>query len=289
MKLIKKYRLGNTLIEEEPYWNETSEDFVNSLNPLKTSITETAPNWVEMGKFYTRNPNTIDATGGNRKANVVRADGKNPGYWNNPQVRANTGGNWRNTIGSELDKFLGIPYNFGGKESSYKAGITKDVGGKHPERKYSGVDCSGFVQWFAKDYLGIPLSEGATNEYNELVKRSGHNLILKQKGKLMNPTINEQTVLPGDVVFFGDKAGNHIGIVHHVKGEHIYLTNARGDDTAKIITCPIDDMVKNHSNVYITSLRSDRNYNLSQNPLQLINKGIQKSKQFFENITKSKK
>jgi len=121
------------------------------------------------GKYYKRNPSARGASGGNSNANIVYSNGKNPGYWNNPQVQANTGGNWRNTIGSELDKFLEIPYNFGGKEKSYKAGKTVDVGGEHPERKYSGLDCSGFVAWFAKDYLGISLGEGATNEYNELV------------------------------------------------------------------------------------------------------------------------
>lgn len=299
MKLIKKYKIGDKLSEDQ-YWEEDPiQDLYSSTNPQQFYESQIA-DMQEMGKYYKRNPSARGAGGGNPKANVVHSDGRNPGYWNNPQVRANTGGSWRNTIGSELDKFLGIPYNFGGKENSYKAGRTVDVGGEHPERKYSGVDCSGFVAWFANDYLGIPLSAGASNEYKELVKRSGHNIVLKHKGKLQNPVINEQTVLPGDVVFFGSKASNHIGIVHHVKDGKIYLTNAKGGNTAKIVTCPIDDMVKSHRNVYITSLRSDRNYNSGGNPLQFItngiqslgesiNNGIQKGKQFFENITKSKK
>lgn len=296
MKLIKKYKVGDKFPQEDQYWQEDPiQQLYPNTDPRQLYESQIAE-MQEAGKYYKRNPSARGAAGGNPKANIEYSNGRNPGYWNNPQVQANTGGNWRNTIASELDKFLEIPYNFGGKESSYKAGKTVDVGGEHPERKYSGLDCSGFVAWFAKDYLGLSLGEGATNEYNELVQRSGHNLILKQKGKLMKPAINEQTVLPGDVVFFGSKAGNHIGIVHHVKDGKIYLTNAKGGNTAKIVTCPIDDMVKNHSDVYITSLRSDRNYNTSQSPMQIINNGIQsigesinngiqKGKQFLENLT----
>ena len=297
MKLIKKYKIGDKFSQEDQYLEEEPiQNLYSSINPQQFYKSQIA-DMQEAGKYYKRNQSARGAAGGNSKANIVYSGGKNPGYWNNPQVKANTGTNWRNTIGPELDKFLGIPYNFGGKEPSYYAGNTVDVGGHHPERKYAGLDCSGFTALFAKKYLGMNLTGSAYDEYRQLVKHSGHQKILKKNGKLQNFVINKQTVLPGDVVYFGNKdhSSRHIGIVHHVNNGKIYLTNAAGNDIAKIVTYDIDDVAKNHDNVFITSLRSDRNYNPSESPLQFITNGlqslgesittgIQKGKQFFENI-----
>lgn len=267
MKLIKKYKFGNRLAEEESYWDETPEDFMNSLDPLKTSMAEAVPDFEEMGKWYARNPSARGAAGGNPKAHVVHADGKNPGYYILPQVKPNTSSTWRNTITSELEKFLEVPYNFGGKRGTYMQGITKDdnpPGEKHPERLYAGIDCSGFVQWFAKDYLGIDIDGTAKHEYDQLKKLSGHEVIVKKNGNPVAFNVND--VLPGDVIYFGNKnhSKRHIGIIHSIKDGKIYYTNAAGNDIAKVCTIPIDDYVDSHANVYITSLRKDRNYNQNQ-------------------------
>lgn len=261
MKLIKKYKFGNTV--EDPYFEYEPEPLVtepSQVNPFESE-------WEDAKYLNKRRSSIKDFRPGTNTKQIKYYGGTNAGYAIDPQVVSNTGSNWRDTIRPELEKFLNIDYNFGGKRGTYMQGITKDdnpPGQKHPERLYAGIDCSGFVQWFAKDYLGIDIDGTAKHEYDQLKKLSGHEVIVKKNGKPVAFNVND--VLPGDVIYFGNKdhSKRHIGIIHSIKNGKIYYTNAAGNDIAKVCTIPIDDYVDSHANVYITSLRKDRNYNQNQ-------------------------
>lgn len=260
MKLIKKYKFGSTV--EDPYFEYDPESPIPSSqgNPFEEE-------WEDAKYLNKRRKNVKNFPSGTNNSQIKYYGGNNAGYAIDPQVVSNTGSNWRDTIRPELEKFLNMDYNFGGKRGTYMQGITKDdnpPGEKHPERLYAGIDCSGFVQWFAKDYLGIDIDGTAKHEYDQLKKLSGHEVIVKKNGKPVAFNVND--VLPGDVIYFGNKnhSKRHIGIIHSIKNGKIYYTNAAGNDIAKVCTIPIDDYVDSHANVYITSLRKDRNYNQNQ-------------------------
>lgn len=147
------------------------------------------------------------------------------------------GGHW---VDQGYKATKGIPYKWGGKWR----GSTKP----------NGIDCSGLVCYLAKNYAGVNIPEtNAQGIYSKL--KGNYNNVIQQNGQ--RKPFNQSTLRKGDIIYFGDKNGNHtnhIGIIHSIRNGKAYMLNASGTH-GMVVVSPIDEYLANHKYAAITRLR----------------------------------
>ena len=150
------------------------------------------------------------------------------------------GGGGSHWIDRAYNDTKGIPYLWGGKWRG--------------PAKPKGIDCSGLVCYLAKNYAGVNIPEtNAQGIYSKL--KGNYNNVIQQNWQ--RKPFNQSTLRKGDIIYFGDKQGNHtnhIGIIHSIKNGKAYMLNASGLH-GKVVVSPIDEYLANHKYAAITRLR----------------------------------
>lgn len=150
-----------------------------------------------------------------------------------------SGGGGSHWVDRSWDNVKGIPYKWGGKWRGSKP---------------SGIDCSGLVCHIAKNYAGVDIGETNAQGIYSKLKRN-YNNVIQQNGQ--RKPFNQSTLKKGDIIYFGDKQGNHtnhIGIIHSIKNGKAYMLNASGLH-GKVVVSPIDEYLADHKFAAITRLR----------------------------------
>ena len=148
------------------------------------------------------------------------------------------GGHWVDTA---WENTKDIPYQWGGKW-------------KDPNKRPSGIDCSGLICHILRKYAGANFGEtNAQGIYNRL--KGNYNNVIKVNGQ--RKTFDQSKLKKGDIIYFGSKNGNgtnHVGIIHSIRGGKAYMLNASGTHR-KVVVSPIDEYIDNHKFAAITRLR----------------------------------